>query len=139
MSRPKPSVPSSPRLPLRARVVVLLSALLFLSAAWLSASGLIDCPHHDTSAHTTHAADSAGHAQDCAPLSGHDADHGTACTCVGLCHPTGQTPLPTVAPALVAAAEVAVHAPAPAAADAVLPAPPPYSFPYATAPPPFAA
>lgn len=139
MSRPKPSVPSSPRLPLGARVVVLLSALLLLSAGWLSASGLIACPHHETSAHTAHGADSAGHAPDCAPSSSDGADHGTACTCVGLCHPAGQTPLPTVAPALVAAAEVAVHAPAPAAADAVLPATPPYSFPYATAPPSFAA
>jgi len=110
----------------RRAVAVALSAAFLLALAG-DALGAHECPHHDGATATSHGTHGTSHGSD-------HASHGP-CTCVGRCHAGTAPPLPV--PTLSGTAPVEAppsdSAPIPDRPDR--PALPPFSLPWANAPP----
>ncbi len=129
---------------LRLRYAALLSALAFLGASAVDASGLHGCSQHDAlpeeaaphtapvDEHVAHDQHAEGHAQD----SSHGAGHAGPCICIGAC---GVGTTMQGAKTLAGGTELSVppvRAEAPhLPADDALPVPPRFFLPYALGPP----
>lgn len=90
-----------PRAVLRGRVAVG-QILLFVALQLADGSGLHGCPEHDAVGAVAPAAPAHhGTAHESVPTDAHD--HAAGCTCLGSCHGSAITGVPSVAPAFVPA------------------------------------
>lgn len=132
------------------RLTGLFVAALFLLGVAEGAAGLRNCAHHDVvlsgvEPAAAHAGPGhgAGHSpEDAVAASSHGAteDHGEAghagpCLCLGDCHTGTIAGLPETPSAGIAPAEPTLFGVPAGDRDAVLPGLPPYTLPYAQAPP----